>query len=185
MPFVKSSSSVADDSSDLITTVFTLTTFRLLFCHVLSVHCIGVRLALEDSLRSAKAPGVTKQMKCDNAVTAIRKAKEASAALSKHNIRVFAQGSYCNRTNVREDMGVSLANEARPVYRGRRWLQQDGRKRSLVQNHQRITLQRHLRRLPMKHLTGSNESIVKRPDITAIRMPDLQKCRIFIRGPEG
>ena len=61
-------------------------------------------MALEDSLKSwAKAPGQTEQEKCDRAVTAVCKAKEASKALSKHNIRVFAQGSYCNRTNVRED----------------------------------------------------------------------------------
>jgi hypothetical protein len=66
-------------------------------------------VALEDSLKSwAKAPGQTEQEKCDRAVTAVCKAKEASKALSKHNIRVFAQGSYCNRTNVREDSDVDV-----------------------------------------------------------------------------
>jgi hypothetical protein len=66
-------------------------------------------VALEDSLKSwAKAPGQTELDKCDNAVTAVRKAKDASAALLKHNIRVFAQGSYCNRTNVREDSDVDV-----------------------------------------------------------------------------
>jgi len=45
---------------------------------------------------------------CDRAVAAVRKAKDASAALSKHNIRVFAQGSYCNRTNVREDSDADV-----------------------------------------------------------------------------
>lgn len=63
----------------------------------------------EDSLRSwAKAPGQTELDKCDNAVTAVRKAKDASATLSKHNIKVFAQGSYCNRTNAREDSDVDV-----------------------------------------------------------------------------
>jgi hypothetical protein len=81
-------------------------------------------------------------------------------------------------------MGVSSAKERDLLgaVQSAELLQQEGRKRSLLQNHQRTTLQR---RLPMKHLTESNESIVKQPDITAIRMPDLQKCRLFIRGPEG
>jgi hypothetical protein len=66
-------------------------------------------VALEDSLKSwAKAPGQTEQATCDNAVTAVRKAINASAILSKHNIKVFAQGSYCNRTNVREDSDVDV-----------------------------------------------------------------------------
>jgi hypothetical protein len=66
-------------------------------------------MALEDSLKSwAKAPGQTEQTKCDNAVTAVQKAKDASVSLSKHNVRVFAQGSYCNRTNVREDRDVDV-----------------------------------------------------------------------------
>jgi hypothetical protein len=38
----------------------------------------------------------------------VLKAKDASDALSKHDIRVFAQGSYCNRTNVREDSDVDV-----------------------------------------------------------------------------
>ncbi|MFZ3218278.1 MAG: nucleotidyltransferase [Candidatus Acidiferrales bacterium] len=46
--------------------------------------------------------------KCDNAVTAVRKALAASSALSKLIIKVFAQGSYCNRTNVREDSDVDV-----------------------------------------------------------------------------
>lgn len=65
-------------------------------------------MALEDTLKSwAKAPGQTELDKCDNAVTAIRKAL-ASTALSKLSIKVFAQGSYCNRTNVREDSDVDV-----------------------------------------------------------------------------
>ena len=64
-------------------------------------------VATEDNFKSwAKAPGQTEQTTCDNAVTAVRKAINANATLSKHNIKVFAQGSYCNRTNVREDSDV-------------------------------------------------------------------------------
>jgi hypothetical protein len=66
-------------------------------------------VALEDTLKSwAKAPGQTELDKCDNAVTAVRKALAASTALSKLSIKVFAQGSYCNRTNVREDSDVDV-----------------------------------------------------------------------------
>lgn len=63
----------------------------------------------EESFQSwAKAPGQAEQTKCDNAVTAVRKAIDASTALAKRNIRVFAQGSYCNRTNVRQDSDVDV-----------------------------------------------------------------------------
>src|ERR1700733_3815108 len=66
-------------------------------------------MALEDSLRAwAKAPGQTELDKCDNAVAGVRKAIDASGALSKLSIKVFAQGSYCNRTNVREDSDVDV-----------------------------------------------------------------------------
>jgi hypothetical protein len=66
-------------------------------------------VALEDSLIAwAKPPGETEQTKCDNAVRLIRKAIDASPKLSTKNIRVFAQGSYCNRTNVRQDSDVDV-----------------------------------------------------------------------------
>lgn len=56
----------------------------------------------------AAPPGVSEQTKCDNAVTAIQKAIEASDALSERNISVFAQGSYRNRTNVRIESDVDV-----------------------------------------------------------------------------
>lgn len=66
-------------------------------------------MSWEDTLRSwAKAPGQTEEAKCDNAVRAIRKAIDASPVLNKRSIRVFAQGSYCNRTNVRADSDVDV-----------------------------------------------------------------------------
>jgi hypothetical protein len=69
----------------------------------------GGKVATEENFKTwAKAPGQTELEKCDNAVTAVRKAVAASTDLSKHNISVFAQGSYCNRTNVREDSDVDV-----------------------------------------------------------------------------
>ena len=66
-------------------------------------------MSWEDTLNSwAKPPGETEQTKCDNAVTAVRKAIDASSALAKRNVRVFPQGSYNNRTNVRMDSDVDI-----------------------------------------------------------------------------
>jgi tRNA nucleotidyltransferase (CCA-adding enzyme) len=54
------------------------------------------------------APSTTEQTKCENAERAIRKAIDASAKLSSKDIEVFAQGSYANRTNVRQDSDVDI-----------------------------------------------------------------------------
>jgi predicted nucleotidyltransferase len=54
------------------------------------------------------APSATEQTKCENAERAIRKAIDASAKLSSKDIEVFAQGSYANRTNVRQDSDVDI-----------------------------------------------------------------------------
>jgi predicted nucleotidyltransferase len=54
------------------------------------------------------APGPTEQTKCDNAERAVRKAISASAKLNAKSIEVFAQGSYANRTNVRQDSDVNV-----------------------------------------------------------------------------
>ena len=66
-------------------------------------------MSWEDSFRSwASPPAETERTKCDNAVRAIRKAVDASSSLKDRSIRVFAQGSYCNRTNVRQDSDVDV-----------------------------------------------------------------------------
>src|SRR6266851_6702328 len=66
-------------------------------------------MSWEDTFQSwAKPPAETEQTKCDNAVRAVRKAIDASSALKDRSIRVFAQGSYCNRTNVRTDSDVDI-----------------------------------------------------------------------------
>ncbi len=63
----------------------------------------------EDTFRSwGKAPSITEQTKCENAETAIRKAIAADSTLSNKNVTIFAQGSYCNRTNVRQDSDVDI-----------------------------------------------------------------------------
>src|ERR1700733_4262841 len=54
------------------------------------------------------APGTTETTKCDNAETAVRKAICASSKLSSKDIKVFTQGSYANRTNVRQDSDVDI-----------------------------------------------------------------------------
>ena len=66
-------------------------------------------MSWEDTFQSwEKSPSETEQTKCDNAERAIRKAIDASTSLSKFNIRVFPQGSYCNRTNVKQDSDVDV-----------------------------------------------------------------------------
>src|ERR1700733_3444953 len=54
------------------------------------------------------APGTTEQTKCESAVRAVRNAICASVKLSSKNIDVFTQGSYANRTNVRQDSDVDI-----------------------------------------------------------------------------
>jgi len=66
-------------------------------------------MASEDSYKSwAQAPGTTEQTKCDNAVAAIKKAIDASNSLKQRSIKVFPQGSYANRTNVRQESDVDV-----------------------------------------------------------------------------
>jgi predicted nucleotidyltransferase len=54
------------------------------------------------------APGTTEMTKCDNAERAVRKAIAANGKLSAKDITVFTQGSYANRTNVRQDSDVDI-----------------------------------------------------------------------------
>ena len=56
----------------------------------------------------AKPPGKTEQDRCDNAVSAIRNAIEASDKLRARDVSVFAHGSYRNNTNVRKDSDVDI-----------------------------------------------------------------------------
>src|SRR4029077_1063621 len=54
------------------------------------------------------SPSQAEQTKADNADRAVRKAIAASATLNAKPITVFVQGSYANRTNVREDSDVDV-----------------------------------------------------------------------------
>jgi hypothetical protein len=54
------------------------------------------------------SPGPTEQAKAENAERAVRKAIDASTKLGTKPIEVFTQGSYANRTNVREDSDVDV-----------------------------------------------------------------------------
>jgi hypothetical protein len=63
-----------------------------------------------------QAPSPTEQAKCENAERAILKAIRASDRLSTHDIRVFAQGSYRNRTNVPAESDVDICVCCRDVF---------------------------------------------------------------------
>ena len=56
----------------------------------------------------ASPPGDTEQKKCENAERAIRNAISSSSVLNHRGIKVFPQGSYRNRTNVRTDSDVDI-----------------------------------------------------------------------------
>lgn len=56
----------------------------------------------------SKPPGRTEQERCDRAVRAIKDAVAADATLAAKNVRTFPQGSYRNRTSVRQDSDVDV-----------------------------------------------------------------------------
>ena len=56
----------------------------------------------------SKPPGKTEQERCDRAVRAIKDAVAVDPTLATKTVRTFPQGSYRNRTNVRQDSDVDL-----------------------------------------------------------------------------
>ncbi len=56
----------------------------------------------------AQGPSPSEQERCSNAESQVRAAITASPKLSARNIRVFTQGSYRNRVNVRRDSDVDI-----------------------------------------------------------------------------
>ncbi len=56
----------------------------------------------------AASPSVTEQQRAENAESMIRSAIQISPKLSQRTIRVFTQGSYRNRVNVRKDSDVDI-----------------------------------------------------------------------------
>ena len=57
----------------------------------------------------AKPPGTSEEQRMANAERQIKDALESSSDLRPRDIRVFAQGSYKNNTNVRRDSDVDIA----------------------------------------------------------------------------
>ena len=53
-------------------------------------------------------PSVTEKERCERTEAAIRNAIDQDPRLSMRNIRVFTQGSYRNRTNVRQDSDIDV-----------------------------------------------------------------------------
>lgn len=71
----------------------------------------------ESTFRSwGQAPSQTEREKCENAERAVRKAIAASSALAARSVNAFAQGSYANRTNVRQDSDVDICVLCHDVY---------------------------------------------------------------------
>ena len=71
----------------------------------------------EETFRNwAKPSSETEQQKCDNAERIIRQAIREDRMLSQINIEVFAQGSYRNNTNVRQDSDVDLCVILKDVF---------------------------------------------------------------------
>lgn len=56
----------------------------------------------------AQSPSDTEETRCENAIRAIRNAVSNSPKLSARKIKVFTQGSYRNRVNVRQDSDVDI-----------------------------------------------------------------------------
>lgn len=66
-------------------------------------------MSLEDTFRAwAKSPSQTEQDKCENAERAVRNAVTNSQNLGTKSIRIFAQGSYRNRTNIGAESDVDI-----------------------------------------------------------------------------
>jgi predicted nucleotidyltransferase len=64
----------------------------------------------------AKPPSETERQKCENAITAIRRAIAASEKLISRSTEVFLQGSYRNRVNVRQDSDVDVGIVCNDVF---------------------------------------------------------------------
>ena len=54
------------------------------------------------------SPSAAEQTRAENAARSVRKAIGSSSELSTKSVEVFTQGSYANRTNVREDSDVDV-----------------------------------------------------------------------------
>ena len=64
----------------------------------------------------AKPPSQSEQERIDNAIRAVRKAVNSSEKLKSREIRVFVQGSYRNRVNVRRESDVDIGVMCHEVF---------------------------------------------------------------------
>jgi len=66
-------------------------------------------MTIEEQLSGwAKPPSKTERERCDNAMSVVKAALDNSSALDDRNILIFPQGSYRNKTNVRQDSDVDI-----------------------------------------------------------------------------
>lgn len=66
-------------------------------------------LQMENLLKKwAEPPSDTEDQRCDNAVSVVRNAIDSYSALKNRDIRIFAQGSYRNGTNVKTESDVDI-----------------------------------------------------------------------------
>jgi len=80
----------------------------------------------ETQLRDwAKAPTEAERLKMENAESQIREAIRANPTLRDHDIEVFAQGSYANRTNVPRESDVDVCVMLKDTF-GLEWQTTDG-----------------------------------------------------------
>lgn len=56
----------------------------------------------------AQPPGKTEEQHCENAIQAINNAIKKNNKLKNRSLKVFSQGSYRNRVNVRQDSDVDV-----------------------------------------------------------------------------
>src|ERR1700733_9671796 len=65
--------------------------------------------SFEEKFRTwAQSPSQTETERASNAERMVRNAVKASAKLNARNIKVFVQGSYRNRTNIRQESDVDI-----------------------------------------------------------------------------
>jgi hypothetical protein len=64
----------------------------------------------------AESPSQTETDRCENAIKAIKNAVAQSEKLKRRKIKVFAQGSYRNRVNVRRDSDVDVGVMCHDVF---------------------------------------------------------------------
>lgn len=67
-----------------------------------------MRISEDTFLAWSKGPADTEKTKCEKAENAVREAIKASSDLQDLDIKVFAQGSYKSRTNIKQDSDVDI-----------------------------------------------------------------------------